>query len=75
MWFNNVETKPGVGYPIEWENQQKYKGGWELKNGKLELKNGNRLSKLLLKIFHNPDMPVIDDYYEPWTYDYETLLE
>jgi len=74
MWFNNVETKPGVGYPIEWENQEKYKGGWELKNGKLELKNGGRLAKLLTKLFHNPDMPVIDDYYEPWTYNYETLL-
>src|SRR5256885_3974996 len=20
-WFNNVETKPGIGYPREWENQ------------------------------------------------------
>ena len=74
MWFNNVETKPGVGYPIAWENQEKYKGGWELKNGKLQLKNGGRLAKLLTKLFHNPDMPVIDDYYEPWTYNYETLL-
>lgn len=24
--------------------------------------------------FHeNPDLPQIDDYYEPWTYDYERL--
>lgn len=74
MWFNNVETKPGVGYPIEWENQEKYKGGWELKKGKLELKNGGRLATLLAKLFHNPNMPVIEDYYEPWTYNYETLL-
>src|SRR3546814_5006909 len=21
-WFNNVETKPGIGYPKEWENQR-----------------------------------------------------
>ena len=21
-WFNNVETKPGIGYPKEWENQE-----------------------------------------------------
>ena len=27
-WFNNVETKPGIGYPKEWENQGKWKGGW-----------------------------------------------
>src|ERR1035441_3615314 len=24
-WFNNVETKPGIGYPKEWENQKKCK--------------------------------------------------
>ncbi len=27
-WFNNVETKPGIGYPKEWENQDKWNGGW-----------------------------------------------
>ena len=27
-WFNNVETKPGIGYPKEWENQGKWNGGW-----------------------------------------------
>ena len=30
MWFNNVETKPGVGYPKRWEDQEHYKGGWVL---------------------------------------------
>ena len=30
MWFNNVETKPGVGYPKRWEDQGQYKGGWVL---------------------------------------------
>lgn len=74
IWFNNVETKPGVGYPIEWENQEKYKGGWTLKNNQLELKSGSKLNKLALgKIFHNPDLPTIDEYYEPWSYDYEKL--
>ena len=24
-WFNNVESKPGIGYPKEWENQGKWK--------------------------------------------------
>ena len=48
MWFNNVETKPGVGYPKRWEDQSHYKGGWVLnKKGQLELKSGNRWSKLL----------------------------
>ena len=26
MYFNNVETKPGIGYPKQWEDQDKYKG-------------------------------------------------
>ncbi len=72
MYFNNVETKPGIGYPKQWEDQERYKGGWELKNGKLELKSGGR-AKRLLNIFHNPDQPTLDDYYEPWTYEYEKL--
>jgi nitrate reductase / nitrite oxidoreductase, beta subunit len=74
MWWNNVESKPGVGYPKEWESQDKYNGGWELQNGKLELKAGGRINKLL-NIFHNPDLPKIDEYYEPWTYDYENLIK
>ena len=40
MWFNDVETKPGVGYPKRWEDQEQWKGGWELKGGKLRLKAG-----------------------------------
>ncbi|MGG4396227.1 nitrate reductase subunit beta [Paenibacillus thiaminolyticus] len=74
MWFNNVETKPGIGYPKQWENQDRYKGGWVLKNGKLELRSGSR-AKRLMNIFHNPDQPTIDDYYEPWDYDYEKLQQ
>ena len=23
-WFNNVESKPGIGYPRDWENQQRW---------------------------------------------------
>ena len=34
---------------------------------------GRRRVKKLLSIFSNPKLPSIDDYYEPWTYDYETL--
>jgi len=71
-WFNNVESKPGIGFPKEWENQDKWRGGWTISDGQLELKAGNRLSKLL-NIFANPDMPQIDDYYEPFDYDYAKL--
>ncbi len=27
-WFNNVESEPGTGFPTDWENQEKWKGGW-----------------------------------------------
>ena len=73
MWFNNVESKPGMGYPRKWENQEIHQGGWHLKWGDLRLRGGGRTQKLL-NIFHNPDLPVIDHYYEPWTYDYEKLI-
>lgn len=72
-WFNNVESKPGVGYPNDWENQDKWKGGWErTKGGKIQPKMGGKL-KVLSKIFANPDMPQIDDYYEPFDFDYQHL--
>lgn len=73
MWFNNVESKPGIGYPRKWENQDIHKGGWKLKNNGLSLKAGGRAHKLL-NLFHNPDLPAIDEYYEPWTYDYDKLI-
>jgi len=72
-WFNNVETKPGVGYPKDWENQERWRGGWTRKrDGKLAPKQGGRLA-VLMKLFANPHLPEIDDYYEPFTFDYEHL--
>ena len=71
-WFNNVESKPGIGYPKQWENQDIWRGGWELKDGKLQLKSGSKLTRLA-NIFANPDLPEIDDYYEPFTFDYARL--
>ena len=60
MWWNNVETKPGTGFPTLWEDQEKYKGGWELKNGKVELKMQNR-AQTLGNLFSNPALPTMDD--------------
>ena len=72
-WFNNVETKPGIGYPKEWENQKKWKGGWRRKaNGRIAPRIGGKF-RILANIFANPDLPEIDDYYEPFTFDYERL--
>ncbi|NEB75163.1 nitrate reductase subunit beta [Streptomyces sp. SID14478] len=75
VWFNNVETRPGQGYPRRYEDQEKWRGGWELnKKGALKLKGGGRFRKLA-GIFSNPKLPEIKDYYEPWTYDYKNLTD
>ncbi len=73
VWFNNVETRPGQGYPRTYQDQERWQGGWTLnKRGRLSLRAGGRVKKLF-QLFSNPLMPSIEDYYEPWTYDYETL--
>lgn len=72
VWFNNVETKPSTGYPKQWEDQDRWKGGWQVKNGKLQLKRGPR-SWLLAGIFSNGLLPTIDEYYEPYTFDCQKL--
>ncbi len=77
MYWNNVETKPGTGYPTRWEDQKKYRGGWELarSNGKPKLKLKLQGKWGTLKnIFYNPYLPTVDDYFEPWTYDYQNLF-
>ena len=73
IWYNNVETKPGIGYPKKWEDQAQWKGGWKVKDGQPALVAGDRAAKLA-RIFRNPDLPQIDDYYEPWTYNYDNLI-
>ncbi|GAA4079831.1 nitrate reductase subunit beta [Nonomuraea soli] len=75
VWFNNVETRPGQGYPRRWADQEQWKGGWKLdRRGRLRLRQGGRLRKLA-EIFANPVLPTVHDYYEPWTYDYANLHE
>lgn len=72
-WFNNVETKPGVGYPKDWENQDRWNGGWVRdRNGKIRPRLGGKW-RVLANLFANPDLPLIDDYYEPFTFDYGHL--
>ncbi|MFB7470407.1 nitrate reductase subunit beta [Kitasatospora sp. NPDC056184] len=75
VWFNNVETRPGLGYPRRYEDQDRWRGGWRLdRRGRLKLRQGGRLYKLA-SIFANPVMPTLQDYYEPWTYDYRALTD
>jgi nitrate reductase beta subunit len=74
MWWNNVETKPGIGYPKQWENQDRWKGGWEKKNGGLRLRYGSK-AQMLLNLFFNPHMPEMKDYYggDVYTFTYHDL--
>ncbi len=75
MWWNNVETKPGTGFPLRWEDQERYRGGWRrTEKGPLELRCQSR-SDAFLRLFYNPNQPNLDDYYEPFTYRYEDLLD
>jgi nitrate reductase beta subunit len=72
-WFNNVETKPGIGYPKDWENQDRWKGGWRLaSSGKIVPRIGGKW-RVFANVFANPDLPEIDAYYEPFNFDYQRL--
>lgn len=74
MWWNNVETKPGTGFPVKWEDQDEYKGGWQTNGKDLKLRKSQSKLLSLLQLFYDPNMPGLDDYYEPWTYKYEDLF-
>jgi nitrate reductase / nitrite oxidoreductase, beta subunit len=72
MWWNNVETKPGVGYPKQWENQERFKGGFVADGSQLKLKAMGK-GPTLLNMFFQPNMPKLEDYYEPFDFDYGNL--
>lgn len=74
MWWNNVETRPGTGFPAGWEDQDRWKGGWDVDGGAPRLRSGSR-GGALAGIFHNPSLPTLDEYYEPWTYRYRDLFD
>ena len=72
MWWNNVETRPGVGYPKKWEDQGTFKGGWVADGGNLRLRALGKVPTLL-NMFFQPNMPKMEDYYEPFDFDYGKL--
>jgi nitrate reductase beta subunit len=72
MWWNNVETRPGVGYPKKWEDQGTFKGGWVADGGRLRLRALGK-GPTLLNMFFQPNMPKLSDYYEPFDFDYGNL--
>jgi nitrate reductase beta subunit len=73
MWWNNVETRPGTGYPTGWEDQEHYRGGWKKTWLGIDLRVHGR-TKGLANLFYNPALPELDDYYEPFTFRYEDLF-
>ena len=80
MWWNNVETRPGSGYPTQWEDQKHFKGGWEFHkaegygdDNKLTLRLHSRAGALA-RLYYNPDLPSLEDYYEPFTFRYADLF-
>jgi nitrate reductase beta subunit len=76
MFWNNVETKPGIGYPKRWEDQNIYRGGWVRRPGKdsPKLRVASRFWEMI-NLFYNPVMPQMEEYYGkgPFTFTYEDL--
>ncbi len=72
MWWNNVETKPGSGYPARWEDQDRHKGGWVRSGRGVKLRAGGKVSTLL-NMFFQPRLPKLEDYYEPFDFEYARL--
>ncbi|MBI2918813.1 MAG: nitrate reductase subunit beta [Chloroflexi bacterium] len=74
MWWNNVETKPGIGYPKRWEDQELWRGGWVKKGNGLGLRYGGK-PYMLLNLFFNPHVPEMADYYgnDVYTFTYDDL--
>ena len=76
VWFNNVETRPGQGYPRRLRGPGEVAGRLELNQPRPAAAQGRRpAASKLLGIFATPVQPELADYYEPWTYDYQTLID
>ena len=76
VWFNNVETRPGQGYPRRYEDQEEWQGGWDAQQARpADAQGAAAGSRSCSRSSPTRRLPSIDDYYEPWTYDYETLTD
>jgi len=74
MWWNNVETRPGTGYPVGWEDQEHYQGGWKPDGNVIKLRLQSK-ARAFTRLFFNPALPQLEDYYEPFTHRYEDLFD
>ena len=61
VWFNNVETRPGQGYPRTYEDQEKWQGGWDAQPARPAHAQGAAAgSRSCCTIFSNPKLPSIE---------------
>ena len=75
VWFNNVETRPGLGYPRRYEDQEKLAAAAGCARSRAAsscVVAG--ASRSCSASSPRPSSPNSDDYYEPWTYDYQNLI-
>ncbi|MDH3294433.1 MAG: nitrate reductase subunit beta, partial [Acidimicrobiia bacterium] len=60
--------------PTGWEDQTHYRGGWYRdRTGRLKLTLHPKAGGLG-KLFFNPALPTLDDYYDPFTFRYGDLI-
>ena len=45
VWFNNVETRPGQGYPRRYEDQERWRGGWDAQPARPARAQGRRAAQ------------------------------
>ena len=65
------KPSPASAIP-EWENQGKWKGGWN-RTASGSWNRARRQAAHPGQSVRQANLPQIDDYYEPYTYDYEHL--
>ena len=73
VWFNNVETRPGKAIRAP----TKGPGAGAAAGSAIERAAAAARRRPVAQAaadLLNPKLPSIDDYYEPWTYDYENLI-
>ena len=58
VWFNNVETRPGLGYPRGYEDQDKWEGGWALGKQRPALPQGGRAVEEAAQHLLEPQAPL-----------------
>ena len=71
-WFNNVETNPASVIPRSGRTSKSGTAAGSATGMARSRKQGGKW-RILANIFANPDLPAIDDYHEPWDYDYAHL--